>query len=316
MQIIVLDGYSVNPGDLSWEPLKELGILSVYDRTPPEMVAQRLIGADAVFTNKCRIGEQQLQKAKNLKFVGVLATGYDVVDVSACRGRGITVCNIPAYSTESVAQMTMALLLEICNGVGHHNREVHKGRWTHCPDFCFWDMPLIELSGLTFGIIGCGKTGSATARIAKAFGMKVIGYSRSKHEDFPGQQVETMDELLSRADIVSLHCPSTSETRGMINGTTIDKMKDGAILLNTARGSLIDGASAAAALKSGKLYAIGMDVATQEPIGRNDPLLAQENCIITPHIAWAPLAARRRLMKIATENLKAFLDGNPINVVS
>lgn len=316
MQIIILDGYSLNPGDLSWESLEEFGTVSVYKRTPPELVAQRLLGADAVLTNKCRIGEQELAKAKRLKYIGVLATGYDVVDITACRGKGITVTNIPAYSTESVAQMTMALLLEICNGVGHHNREVHKGRWSQCPDFCFWDMPLIELCGLTFGVVGCGKTGSATARIAKSFGMHVIGYSRTKHEEFCGEQVETLDDLLRTADIVSLHCPSTVETRNLINGTSIAKMKDGAILLNTARGSLIDGPSAAEALQTGKLYAIGMDVATQEPINKNDPLLAMDNCFITPHIAWAPLAARRRLMRIAYDNLKSFLEGHSKNVVT
>lgn len=314
MQIIILDGYAVNPGDLSWDALKEFGTVSVYDRTPPELVAQRLIGADAVFVNKCRIGEEQLKKAKNLKFIGELATGYDNIDLTAAKGRGIVVCNIPAYSTQSVAQMTMALLLEICHNVGHHNREVHKGRWTHSPDFCFWDTPLIELQGLTFGIIGCGQTGSATARLAQAFGMHVIGYSRGEHPDFCGERV-SLDELFARADIVSLHCPSTPETRGLINGTTIAKMKDGAILLNTARGSVIDPHSVAQALESGKLYALGMDVAMQEPINRNDPLLGAPNCFITPHIAWAPLAARSRLIDIAVGNLRAFLAGSPINTV-
>ena len=314
MLLIILDGYTVNPGDLSWDALKAFGTVSVYDRTPPELVAQRLIGADAVFVNKCRIGEEQLKRAKNLKFIGVLATGYDVIDLTAAKGRGITVCNIPAYSTDAVAQMTMALLLEICHNVGHHNREVHKGRWTHSPDFCFWDTPLIELSGLTMGIIGCGQTGAATARLAKAFGMRVLGYSRGEHPDFCGERVALL-ELLQASDVVSLHCPSTPETRGLINGTTIGRMKDGAILLNTARGSLIDPFSVAQALESGKLYAVGMDVAVQEPIQRSDPLLNAPNCYITPHIAWAPLAARRRLIDHAVENLRAFLDGKPINRV-
>ena len=315
MQIIILDGYTVNPGDLSWDALKEFGTVSVYERTPPELVAQRLIGADAVFVNKCRIGEEQLKRAKNLKFIGVLATGYDVIDLTAAKGRGITVCNIPAYSTDSVAQMTMALLLEICHNVGHHNREVHKGRWTHSPDFCFWDTPLIELSGLTMGIIGCGKIGTAVAKLAQAFGMRVVGFSRGEHPDFPGERV-SLNELFRRADVVSLHCPSTPETRGLINGTTISKMKDGAILLNTSRGSLIDPHSAAQALESEKLYAIGMDVAVQEPIQRSDPLLSAPNCYITPHIAWAPLAARQRLIDIAVNNLRAFIDGTPINRVN
>ena len=315
MQIIILDGYTVNPGDLSWDALKAFGTLSVYDRTPPELVAQRLIGADAVFVNKCRIGEEQLKRAKNLKFIGVLATGYDVIDLTAAKGRGITVCNIPAYSTVSVAQLTMALLLEICHNVGHHNREVHKGRWTHSPDFCFWDTPLIELAGLTMGIIGCGQTGTAVARLAQAFGMKVLGYSRGAHPEFPGERVSLKD-LLSRSDVVSLHCPSTPETRGMINGTTIDRMKDGAILLNTARGSLLDPHSVAQALESGKIYALGMDVAVQEPIQRSDPLLSAPNCYITPHIGWAPLAARQRLIDIAVQNLRAYVEGSPINRVN
>lgn len=315
MQIIILDGYTVNPGDLSWDALKAFGTVSVYDRTPPELVAQRLIGADAVFVNKCRIGEDQLKRAKNLKFIGVLATGYDVVDLTAAKGRGITVCNVPAYSTDSVAQMTMALLLEICHNVGHHNREVHKGRWTHSPDFCFWDTPLIELAGLTMGIIGCGQTGSAVARLAQAFGMHVLGYSRGEHADFCGERV-SLEELLRRSDVVSLHCPSTPETRGLINGTTIAKMKEGAILLNTARGSLLDPYSVAQALESGKLYALGMDVAMQEPIQRSDPLLSAPNCYITPHIAWAPLAARQRLIKISVDNLRAFIEGHPINRVN
>lgn len=315
MQIIILDGYSINPGDLSWDALREFGTVSVYDRTPQELVAQRLVGADAVFVNKCRIGEDQLKKAKNLKFICVLATGYDVVDTTAAKGRGITVCNIPAYSTDSVAQMTMALLLEICMNVGHHNREVHKGRWTHSPDFCFWDTPLIELAGLTFGVLGCGRIGCAAAKLAAAFGMHVIGYSRHEHPEFPGERV-TFDELLARSDVLSLHCPSTVETRGVINGTTIAKMKDGAILLNTSRGSLIDPRSVADALNAGKLYAAGVDVALQEPINKNDPLLYAKNCVITPHIAWAPIAARQRLMRIAVENLRAFVNGTPINRVN
>lgn len=315
MQIIILDGYSVNPGDLSWDALKEFGTVSVYDRTPAELVGQRLVGADAVFVNKCRIGEDQLRRAKNLKFISMLATGYDVIDLTAAKGRGIVVSNIPAYSTDSVAQMTMALLLEICHNVGHHSREVHKGRWTHSPDFCFWDTPLIELAGLTFGVLGCGKTGCATARLARAFGMNVIGYSRHEHPEFCGERV-TLDELFRRSDVLSLHCPSTVETRGIINGTSIARMKEGAILLNTARGSLVDSRSLADALNTGKLYAAGVDVAMQEPISKNDPLLSAKNCFITPHIAWAPLAARRRLINTAVENLRAFVNGAPINRVN
>ena len=209
----------------------------------------------------------------------------------------------------------MHSLLPPCQCVGHHNREVHKGRWTHSPDFCFWDTPLIELAGLTFGVLGCGRIGCAAAKLAAAFGMHVIGYSRREHPEFPGERV-TFDELLARSDVLSLHCPSTVETRGVINGTTIAKMKDGAILLNTSRGSLIDPRSVADALNAGKLYAAGVDVALQEPINKNDPLLYAKNCVITPHIAWAPIAARQRLMRIAVENLRAFVNGTPINRVN
>lgn len=315
MQIVVLDGHSLNPGDLSWEGLRAFGTVSVYDRTPEEFVAQRLIGADAVFTNKAPIREADLVRARNLKFICVLATGHDIVDSAAAARRGITVCNIPAYSTDAVVQHTFALLLSICSQVSVHDREVHRGRWTHCADFCFWDVPLKELSGKTFGVLGCGAIGCGAARAAQAFGMRVIGCSRGEHPDFCGERVD-FETLLAESDVLSLHCPATEETRGIICRENIDKMKDGAILLNTARGALCVAQDVADALESGKLYACAVDVAEREPIARSDPLLTAKNCIITPHIAWAPLETRRRLLEMAAENLCAFLAGTPIHCVN
>lgn len=315
MQIVILDGHALNPGDLSWDCLREFGTVSAYDRTPPELTAQRLFGADVAFTNKTVIGEAELERAKNLKMIGVFATGYDVVDVRAAARRGIVVCNVPSYSTDAVAQHTFALLLEICSQVAHHNREVHRGRWTHSADFCFWDLPLIELSGKTFGVLGCGEIGCAVARVAAAFGMRVIGYSRGEHPAFSGERV-ALDELFRQSDVLSLHCPATAETRGIVNTRTISTMKDGAILINTARGALCVARDVADALESGKLYACAMDVAEREPISRSNPLLEAKNCILTPHIAWAPLETRERLLRIATENLRAFIAGTPVNRVN
>ena len=315
MQIVILDGYTLNPGDLSWDCLREFGTVSVYDRTPPELTAQRLIGADVAFTNKTVVGEAELERARSLKMIGVLATGYDVVDTAAAAKRGIVVCNVPSYSTYAVAQHTFALLLEICSQVAHHDREVHRGRWTHCADYCFWDMPLIELSGKTFGVLGCGKIGNAAARIAQSLGMRAIGSSRGVHPDFCGEQVP-LDELFRQSDVLSLHCPATPETNGVVNRRTLAMMKDGAILLNTARGSLVVEQDVAQALESGKLYACAVDVVDQEPILRSNPLLNAKNCILTPHIAWAPFETRKRLLQVTTENLRAFLNGAPVNRVN
>lgn len=315
MQIVVLDGHALNPGDLSWDCFRAFGTVSVYDRTPPEFTAQRLIGADVAFTNKTAIGEAELERAKNLKMIGILATGYDMIDLAAATRRGIVVCNAPSYSTDAVVQHTFALLLEICSQVAHHNREVHRGRWTHCADFCFWDLPLMELSGKTFGVLGCGEIGCAVARAAGAFGMRVIGNSRGPHPEFCGERV-SLEELFRRSDVLSLHCPATEETRGIVNAGTLALMKDGAILLNTARGALCVPQDVADALGSGKLYACAMDVAEREPIARSNPLLSAKNCILTPHIAWAPLETRQRLLHIAAENLRAFLDGAPVNRVN
>lgn len=315
MQIVVLDGHAVNPGDLSWDCLREFGTLSVYDRTPPEFAAQRLIGADVAFVCKTVIDEAALARARNLRMIGLLCTGTDAVDLAAAARRGIVVCNVPSYSTDAVVQHTFALLLEVCSLVSLHNREVHRGRWTHSPDFCFWDAPLIELSGKTFGVLGCGQIGCRAAGAAMAFGMRAIGFSRGEHPAFPGERVP-FETLLAESDVLSLHCPATEHTRGVINAASLARMKEGAILLNTARGALCVSQDVADALESGRLRAYAADVAAREPILRSDPLLEASNCILTPHIAWAPRETRQRLLRLAAENLRAFLNGTPVNRVN
>lgn len=315
MQIVVLDGHAVNPGDLSWDCLREYGTLSVYDRTPPEFAAQRLIGADVAFVCKTVIDEAALARARNLRMIGLLCTGTDAVDLAAAARRGIVVCNVPSYSTDAVVQHTFALLLEVCSLVSLHNREVHRGRWTHSPDFCFWDAPLIELSGKTFGVLGCGQIGCRAAGAAMAFGMRAIGFSRGEHPAFPGERVP-FETLLAESDVLSLHCPATEQTRGVINAASLARMKEGAILLNTARGALCVSQDVADALESGRLRAYAADVAAREPILRSDPLLEASNCILTPHIAWAPRETRQRLLRLAAENLRAFLNGTPVNRVN
>ena len=312
MNIVVLDGYALNPGDLSWEAFEALGNLTVYDRTPPELVAERIRGAEIVYTNKTILNREIIENADALAFIGVLATGVNVVDLDAARERGIPVANVPAYSTPSVAQMTISLLLELCLHVGDHSRLVHEGEWTASPDFCFWRYPLIELEGKTLGIIGLGSIGRAVAKIASAFGMRVIAY-RGHGE---GVEMRTLNELLAEADIISLHCPLTADNRHMINAESIALMKKGAFLINTARGPLVDEAALAEALTAGHIAGAAVDVVSSEPIRADNPLLSAPNCIITPHIAWAPYAARVRLMDIAVNNLKAFLAGNPVNVVN
>ena len=312
MKIVVLDGYAANPGDLSWAALEALGELTVYDRTAPEAVVERIGDAEMALTNKTELGRAQLAAAPKLKYVGVLATGYNVVDVAAARELGITVTNVPAYSTDSVAQLTIALLLEICHHAGEHNRAVQAGRWTNSPDYCFWDTPLIELAGKTMGIIGYGRIGRRVAELARCLGMKVVAWTRTPRDP----ECVLLDELLRVSDVISLHCPLFPETRGLINRETIAKMKDGAILLNTSRGPLIDDRALSEALKSGKLYAAGADVAAVEPIAADNPLLGLPNMILTPHIAWATLEARTRLLDIAAKNAQAFLWGEPVNVVS
>ncbi len=315
MQIVVLDGHAVNPGDLSWDCLREFGTLSVYDRTPPEFAAQRLIGADVAFVCKTVIDEAALARARNLRMIGLLCTGTDAVDLAAAARRGIVVCNVPSYSTDAVVQHTFALLLEVCSLVSLHNREVHRGRWTHSPDFCFWDAPLIELSGKTFGVLGCGQIGCRAAGAAMAFGMRAIGFSRGEHPAFPGERVP-FETLLAESDVLSLHCPASEQTRGIINAASLARMKEGAILLNTARGALCVSQDVADALESGRLRAYAADVAAREPILRSDPLLDARNCILTPHIAWAPRETRQRLLRLAAENLRAFLNGTPVNRVN
>lgn len=315
MQIVILDGYPVSHGDLNYDAFRQFGTVSVYDRTPDELVVQRLRGADAVLVNKVHLGSQEIESAKSLQYIGVLATGYDVVDGMAARRRGIPVCNVPAYSTDAVAQLTFALLLEIACRVGYHSRQVHLGAWTACPDFAYYETSPVELGGLTLGILGCGAIGTRVARIGAAFGMNVLGCSPHRHPDFPGKQV-SVDELFASADVLSLHCPATPTTMGIINAETLSKMKDGSILLNTARGSLLNEADVADALASGKLAGAGVDVVSREPIGRSNPLLNAPNCVITGHYAWTPQSARQRLLDVSVENLRRFLAGKPQNVVN
>lgn len=319
MKIVVLDGYTENPGDLSWEGFEKLGEVTVYDRTPYEqdVIVERIGDAQAVLTNKTPLTAETIARCPSIRYIGVLATGYNIVDVAAAAEHGIPVCNIPSYCAESVAQLVFALLLEICHHAGHHSDAVHAGKWSSSIDFCFWDFPLIELMGKTMGIVGYGRIGKATAKIAAAFGMKVLAYSRHMPEKSDGvAEFVSLPELLAQSDIVSLHCPLNAESEKLINAETVRQMKDGAILLNTSRGGLLDEAAVADALKSGKLYAAGVDVVSVEPISEQNPLLGAENCIITPHIAWAPKDCRIRLMEMAVENLRSFLAGKTINKVN
>ena len=314
MQIVVLDGYGVNPGDVDWAPLKKLGTLSVYDRTHPSMVEQRMRGADAVFVHKVRLERDVLFRARKLRFIGELAARCDHIDVDAAKERGIMVCNAPAYCTESVAQLTVAMILELAQHTAHMDRLVHKGAWTASPDFCYWDTAPVLLYGKTLGIIGMGRIGSRVATIGRALGMHVIGCGRSQTADFPGEE-RTLSEVLERSDIVSLHCPANASTIGMINRKAIASMKDGAILINTSRGSLLNEADVAEALVRGKLAACAVDVVSTEPITRSNPLLTAPNCLITPHYGWAPVPVRQKMIDIAAANLAAFLNGSPINTI-
>ena len=316
MKIVILDAYAANPGDLSWDEFAALGELTVYDRTAQEDAAARIGDAEVVFINKVRLTDEIFAACPNLKLVSILATGYNIVDLAAAKRRGITVCNVPGYSTRAVVQMTFALLLEICQQVGLHSGAVHTGRWQSCPDFCFWDRPLIELDGKTMGIVGYGAIGSAVGTVAQALGMKLLVTARHEKPVPEGARFVSLPELLAQADVVSLHCPQTAENARMIDAGALAQMKDGAILLNTARGGLLDEQAVADALRSGKLLAAGMDVVSAEPIRADNPLLTAPNCFLTPHIAWAPLETRRRLQAISAENLRAFLAGKPQNVVN
>ncbi|MDD3059170.1 MAG: D-2-hydroxyacid dehydrogenase [Sphaerochaeta sp.] len=313
--IVILDGYTLNPGDLGWEGFEAFGDVTIYDRTEQQQILSRIGSADIVITNKTPLDAQTIAMAPNLKYIGVLATGYNVVDIEAARRRGVVVTNIPTYGTDAVAQFAFAMLLEIAHHVQHHSDAVKEGRWTNHQDFCFWDYPLIELAGKTMGIIGYGRIGQATARIARAFGMQVIAYDVSQQSDHSDVYVD-LDTLLGSSDVISLHCPLFESTRGIINKDSIARMKDGVILLNNSRGPLVVEQDLADALNSGKVYAAGLDVVSEEPIKADNPLLSAKNCLITPHISWAPKESRQRLMDIAVENLKAFLEGKPQHVVS
>ena len=318
MKIVSLDGQALNPGDLSWKCFEEFGEITVYPRTATkEEVIHRLQGVDIVLLNKVPLTDEIMAACPDLKLICVLATGYNVVDCAAAARRGIPVCNVPAYSTNAVAQFTFSLLLELCNRVGHHDWAVHQGRWSSCPNFCFWDTPQMELAGKTMGIIGFGRIGQAVGRIAKAFGMEVLAYNRSRCAE--GETIGTytdLDVLLARSDIVSLHLPLTAENTGMVNDEFLSKMKDGAILLNTARGGLIDEAALKRALVFGKLRGAAADVAAEEPIPADSPLLTAPNMVITPHLAWAPLETRQRILDITVDSIRAWQAGTPKNQVN
>ena len=319
MKIVVLDGYTENPGDLSWEPLAAFGELKVYDRTPDEdaVIIERIGDAQIVFTNKCPIRRAVIDACPDLRYISVLATGYNVVDVQYAAEKGIPVSNIPTYGTAAVGQFAIALLLEICQHVAHHSEAVHQGRWERSVDWCFWDYPLIELDGKTMGIIGFGKIGQTTGRIAKALGMRILATgSRETPEGRAIAEYVDLDTLLRESDVIALHCPLFPSTQGIINRETIVKMKDGVILINNSRGPLIVEQDLADALNVGKVAAAGLDVVSTEPIRGDNPLLQAKNCLITPHISWAPKEARGRIMDISAQNLEAFLSGRPIHVVN
>lgn len=317
MNIVVLDGYAANPGDLSWDAMKELGQLTVYDRTPAEEVIARSQEADIVLTNKVVLTADIISKLPHLKYIGVLATGYNVVDTEAARLKGIVVTNIPSYSSDSVAQLTFAHILNISNRVAHYAQLNRQGAWSSNKDFCYWDTPLFELAGKTLGIVGLGSIGMKVANIGRQLGMDIFAMTSKNSSDLPqGIQKTTLDGLLAVSDVLTLHCPLTPQTRHLINQETLSRMKQGAILINTGRGPLVDEAAVAQALQSGHLMAYGADVMSQEPPAADNPLLACPNAYLTPHIAWATYEARVRLMQIATDNVKAFIAGSPVNVVN
>ena len=320
MKIVVLDGYTENPGDLSWSGLEALGEVKVYDRTSyaeAPIIAERIGDAEVVVINKTPISKATIDKCPNMKLIAVLATGYNVVDYNYAKEKGIPVVNVPTYGTMSVSQYSIALLLEICHHIGHHSESVHQGNWANNIDWCYWDYPLIELDGKTMGVIGFGRIGQAEGRVAKALGMKVLAYDIYPNDS--GREIAEyvdLERLFAEADVITLHCNLTPENTGLINKDTIAKMKDGAILINNARGQLIVEQDVADALNSGKLAGAAVDVVYTEPIKADNPLLKAKNCIITPHISWAPIESRQRIMDCTVSNIKAFLDGNPVNVVN
>lgn len=313
MKICILDGYSLNPGDLDWSPVERLGDVTLFDRTPADKIVERAADADIVLTNKVSFSADTLRQLPRLRFICVLATGYNIIDTEAAARQGVVVANIPAYSTMSVAQMAFAHILNITNHVASYAREVADGKWTNCPDFCFWDSALTELAGKTMGIVGLGNTGMATARIAVALGMKVVAMTSKSADTLPeGITPAPLDDVLASADVVSLHCPLTPSTRHLINAASIAKMKPSAILINTGRGPLVDEQAVADALNGGRLAAFGADVLSQEPPRGDNPMLSARNCFLTPHIAWATIEARTRLMSTATENVRQFIAGEPV----
>ena len=320
MNIVILDGYTENPGDLSWDALRELGGLTVYDRTSltdEAEIISRIGGAEIVVTNKTPLTRNVLEACPNIKMISVLATGYNVIDCDCAKERGIPVSNVPTYGTASVSQFSIALLLEACHHIGHHDASVHAGHWANCADWCYWDYPLIELEGKTIGIIGFGRIGQAEGRVAKALGMRVLAYDLYPNDSGRALAEYTdLDTLYAQSDVITLHCNLTLENTRMINRETISKMKDGVILINNARGQLIDEQDVADALNSGKMGAAGLDVVYTEPIKADNPLLTAKNCIITPHISWAPKESRQRIMDTTADNIRAYLAGAPIHVVN
>ncbi|HIY55598.1 MAG TPA: D-2-hydroxyacid dehydrogenase [Candidatus Dorea merdavium] len=318
MKIVVLDGYTLNPGDITWEGMEALGELTVYDRTKAEDVAARIGDADVVYTNKTPITKETLDACPNVKFIGVLATGYNIVDIAAAKEKGIPVSNIPTYGTAAVSQFAIGLLLELCHHIGEHSDAVKAGEWTSNPDWCFWKYPLVELDGKTMGIIGFGRIGQDTGKIAQALGMKVLAYDAFKR---PELETETchyvdLDTLLAESDVIALHCPLFPDTEGIINKDTIAKMKDGVMIINNSRGPLVVEQDLRDALDSGKVAGAAVDVVSTEPIRMDNPLIGAKNVIITPHISWAPKESRQRLMNIAVDNLKCYVEGKPQNVVN
>ena len=322
MKIVVLDGYAMNPGDMDWSPLTALGECELHDRTPPELVVPRLAGAVAAITNKVAFSEKVMSALPELRYIGVTATGFNIVDIPAARARGITVTNVPAYSTMGVVQMTFAHLLNLTLRVADHGRAVRQGRWGSCPDFCFWDYPLVELDGLTMGIIGLGAIGRAVAKVASAMGMRVLAFDKNSAllaGPPGGVEFVELDDLFARSDAVSLHCPLTDETRNLVNARRLALMKPTAYIINTARGPVVDLRALADALAAGRLAGAGLAVLPEEPPRAGDNiagLLDRDNCFITPHIAWATRAARQRLLAVTADNLAAFIDGRAVNVVS
>lgn len=317
MQIVLLDGYASNPGDLTWEPLKEMGEVTVYDRTQPSEVVERAHDAEIIVTNKVTLTRQTLEQLPNLRLICVLATGYNTIDTLAARDLGITVCNVPAYSTDSVAQMVFAQILNMTNRVAHYARQTREGRWSAAPDFCYWDLPVSELAGKTLGIVGLGHIGAKVASIAREFGMDVFAFTSKNSIDLPDYiQKTTLEGLFGVSDILTLHCPLTPDTHELINARTLARMKRGALLVNTGRGPLVNEADVAEALASGQLGGYGADVMCSEPPAADNPLFAQPNAFITPHIAWASVEARQRLLNTTFDNIRAFQEGHPQNVVN